>query len=104
MRVEALDEVGADARDQRLEARVPAVLVGVEAAVALDDPADVAGLRRPQQPGRGAARPLAEERFDRRGGLDEAPLLAVGQGGEQRRGVGLALRGRAARTRAGRRR
>ena len=40
--VEAVDEVGGDARDERLEAHVPAVLARIERAVALDDPADVA--------------------------------------------------------------
>ena len=43
LRVVALGEVGHDPRHERLEAGVPAELLGVQLAVALDDPAEVAG-------------------------------------------------------------
>ena len=43
--VAPLQVVGDDAGDERLEADIPAVLLGVQRAVALDDPAVVAGLR-----------------------------------------------------------
>ena len=46
LRIEVVDEVGDDARDEGLEAFVPAVLLGVEHAVAMDDPAHVAGAVR----------------------------------------------------------
>ena len=66
-RIEAVDEVGGDPRHQRLEAPVPAVLAGIERAVAADHPADVAVLRRAQQPGRGRGSALAvEQLLDRR--------------------------------------
>ena len=65
--------------------------LGVERAVALDDPADVARLRRPHQPGRGGALALAEERLDLGHRAQQALLLAFGQGGEQGGDVGLAL-------------
>src|SRR5207237_1254404 len=42
-RVPLLGEVGNDAGDESLEALVPAVLLGVDRAVALDYPAQVAG-------------------------------------------------------------
>jgi hypothetical protein len=41
-RVEALHKLCRDARDKRLALHVPAVLLGIEHAVALDDPAQVA--------------------------------------------------------------
>ena len=43
LRVEVLDELRDDRRDERLEALVPAVLLPVERAVTLDDPAHVPG-------------------------------------------------------------
>jgi hypothetical protein len=44
LRVVPGDEPGYDARDQRLEALIPPVLLGVQRAVTVDDPAHVAGL------------------------------------------------------------
>ena len=67
--VELLDVVGDDAGDERLEARVPAVLARVQLAVALDDPAVVAGVRRTEDVGRlavGVGRfAIAEQAADR---------------------------------------
>src|SRR5215208_1171835 len=47
-RVQLLDELGDDGGDQRLEALVPAVLLPVEDAVAVDHPPDVARAVRAQ--------------------------------------------------------
>src|SRR5215211_4742418 len=48
-RVVVLDELRHDLRHERLEPLIPAVLCGVENAVAVDDPAHVAGPGGPQQ-------------------------------------------------------
>src|SRR6202022_3446845 len=55
--VEILDERRSDPRDQRLEGLVEAVLLGIEGAVAVDDPTHVARLGRAQNVGRAAALP-----------------------------------------------
>ena len=55
-RIEVVEEVGDDARDERLELGVVAPLARVERAVAVDDPAHVARLVRAQQDGRRVAR------------------------------------------------
>src|SRR5437879_7813544 len=54
------DELGHDVSDQGLEVRLPPVLLGVQRAVALDDPAHVAGLGAPQDGGGGVLGPRAE--------------------------------------------
>src|SRR5216683_7648923 len=55
--VEILDEPGGDPRDQRLEGRIEAVLLGLEGAVAVDDPAHVARLVQAQYIGGAAVVP-----------------------------------------------
>jgi len=45
LRIEVLDELADDAGDQALEFLVPAVLLGVQGSVPLDDPAIVARPR-----------------------------------------------------------
>jgi hypothetical protein len=83
-RVEAVDEVGGDPRHQRLEAPVPGVFAGIEGAVAGDDPADVAVLRRAQQPGRGGGERLAvEQLLDRAHRGQELLPLGLGERLEQ---------------------
>jgi hypothetical protein len=83
-RIEAVDEIGGDACHQRLEAPVPAVLAGVERAVAADHPADVAALRRPQQPGRSRGAVLAAEQLlDRPHRRQQLGPIGLAEGGEQ---------------------
>jgi hypothetical protein len=48
-RVKAIDEVSYDPRDQRFEAFVPAVLLGIQHAVSVDHPSHVSGLLGAQQ-------------------------------------------------------
>ena len=99
-RVEAVDEVGGDARDQRLEAHVPAVFLGIERAVALDDPADVAGARRPQQPGEASRDAVAEQRLDLGHGARAGSAARLSASGASRRcDVGRALRSSGAKAR-----
>src|SRR5438874_1312257 len=59
--IELSDELGADRGHQCLEFLVPAVLLEVQRAVALDDPADVSGAMSPQ----GDFRPTVRWREDR---------------------------------------
>ncbi|MCZ8341346.1 MAG: hypothetical protein O9345_24825, partial [Burkholderiaceae bacterium] len=70
--VEALDEARDDTGDHAFEALVPAVLGGVQGAVALDDPAEVAGAVRAQHDG-GGARGLGGRGVGGRGG-DPRPV------------------------------
>ena len=53
--------------------------------MALDDPPDVAALRRSQQPGRGGAALAVEQQLDRSHRPDQPLLLGVG---ERRKQVG----------------
>ena len=102
--VEAVDEVGGDPRDQRFEADVPAVFGGVEAAVTIDRPADVARLRRPELPGdarRGRARRGSPRSRPSRAAWRAARPREARRGGRRRR---PRSGGRATRRRAGRRR
>lgn len=87
--VEVGDEVGDDACDERLEAFVPAELVGIEHAVAPDDPAEVAGLVRTEKVrGRGSGRvsiggAVAQDAGNGFHGGDETALGRVAQGLEE---------------------
>jgi hypothetical protein len=54
------------------------------------DPADVAALHRPQQPGGAFPAALAEKGLDAGHRLQQGSLLAVGQGLEQRLDIGFA--------------
>src|SRR5258708_31886430 len=87
-RVEMIEEVGADPRDERLELGVVAPLARVDRAVTLDDPAHVAGLMAAQQVRRGVGTPMAEPSRDRVHRLDHLLLLTVAQPSEQRRHLG----------------
>src|SRR5262249_22106006 len=78
-RVVGLDEVGDDARDQALERAVVAELAGVEQAVALHDPPQVAGLRGPQHDGTRGSRGLAQQLPDRAHRLAKPLFSARGQ-------------------------
>jgi two-component system cell cycle response regulator len=70
--------LGHDLRDERLEALVPAVLLRIEPAVSLDDPAEVAGTRRAQDDCARRGRTVEHLPHDVHG-ADEAPLLVVGE-------------------------
>src|SRR5438552_10446545 len=94
-RVEPLHEPGRDLGDQRLEAFVVAVFLRVQCAVAMNHPADVARLMRPQKVRRRvpapALRRLAERCRNRAHGLDHAQL----RGGSQPAEHGAVLGARA---------
>src|SRR5690349_20902038 len=44
--IETGEELAGDVGDQPLEAQVPAIFLGIETSLALDDPADIAGAMR----------------------------------------------------------
>src|SRR5439155_2499437 len=70
LRIEVLEELRGDLRDQRLERVVPTIFLRIERAVTRDDPADVAGMVIAQPVARGRARRRCQvtravkERFD----------------------------------------
>ena len=104
-RIEVVEEVGADARDQRLELGVVAPLARVERAVAMDDPAHVARLVRraadtAPRVGRAARRAEQPLRSSPIASTSRA-LVRVGQPAEQRRRPRRGRALRAARTRRG---
>jgi hypothetical protein len=76
--VALLDVVGHDPCDERLEALVPSVLLRVEGAVALDDPAEVAGAWASQDEGAGRWS-LGEHVVDGVHRGDKALLVVLGQ-------------------------
>src|SRR5580765_4580957 len=84
LRIEALDEPGGDLRHHRLESLVEAVLTRVQDGVAVDHPAHVPGLMRPEHVRGLRLRPCAEQALDRAHGLDQPILLGRRQGGEHR--------------------
>src|SRR5260221_8577037 len=86
--VEMLDELPDDPGDEALELLVPPVLLGVEGAVALHDPAVVARSRRAQDV-RAACRclRLAQEALHRPHGPHETLLVGNGQARELRADV-----------------
>ena len=47
-RIELVDEIGGDARDERLETDIPAVLARIKLTMLADHPADVTGTVRTQ--------------------------------------------------------
>jgi hypothetical protein len=81
--VEGLDEFGDDLRHQRLEPLVPAIVLRIERAVTVDDPAHVARPVRSEPTGRGVG-PPAEDVFDRPHGADQAGLPIAAQTVQQR--------------------
>ena len=81
LRVEVPKESRRDLRHQRLELRIPSILLGVERTVPLDHPAHVAGLVRPEEV-RAARRGGAEEPLDRAHRLDQTAALAGAEGVE----------------------
>ena len=87
VRVVVAGVVGDHARHEGLEARVPAVL-GVERAVALDDPAVVAGLGRAEHE-RGGAGHVLEDLAHRRHRVEEPAAVGVAEPVEE----GADLRG-----------
>src|SRR5260221_10579346 len=82
-RVEALDELRDDARDERLEALVPAELLRVERAVQVHDGAHVSGLMGTEEVGRLSLLAGLEQRLDRAHRLDEAVLIRGRERGEE---------------------
>ena len=72
--VEVAQEFGRDLRHQRLEAVVPAIFPGIERAMAMDDPAEIAGPMRPQDIGDGRDKALAQQGLDVSHILDQALL------------------------------
>jgi len=72
--IEVGDELAGDLGDQRLEALVPTIFLGIDDAVAMDHPADVAGLVRPQQIGLTRRPGPAEQALDRLHRGDQATL------------------------------
>ena len=83
LRIELLDEACRDVRHQRLKTCVPAVFLGIERAVARNDPADVAGARRAQHGGGVYRLGAAEQVLDARHGREQLMLLGVGEPSEQ---------------------
>src|SRR4029077_11652187 len=79
--IELSGELGGDGGDQRLELLVPAVLLEVQRAVALDDPAHVPGAVGPKRHLRRAA-PGREGRADRAHRLEQRPPTRVIELGE----------------------
>jgi len=72
--VEVAQEFGGDLRHQRLEAVVPAIFPGIERAMAMDDPPEIAGPMRPQDIGDSRGGALAQQGLDLRHILDQAVL------------------------------
>src|SRR5262249_42157191 len=79
LRVVPLDELGNDARKQPLALLIPAVLLRVESGVALDHPAEVAGLRRAKDDGQILFTLRAQQFLNGMQRFDEAFLLGHGQ-------------------------
>ncbi len=79
LRIEALKEFCGDFGDEGFELLVPAVLLVVEHALPVNDPADVSGLRRSNDVGHSRSFPLAEERFEGAHGVEELAPLAGGE-------------------------
>src|SRR5262245_7692064 len=63
-RIKVLDEPGGDLGDQRLELLVPAVLLGIQHSVLMDDPAHIAWLGRSNEIRSLALRLCAEQPLD----------------------------------------
>src|SRR6185503_1010684 len=64
LRIVLFGEVGDDAGDESFERLAPAELLGIERAVAADDPAVVADLGRPQRIGTFGRLRFSEQGFD----------------------------------------
>src|SRR5579872_2312795 len=88
--VETVDEARGDFGDLGFEALVPSLFLGVQDAVAMDDPTDVAGLMSADQVrGLGVGRLMVEESFDSPHGCDQRGAFGWGELGDH--GVNLAL-------------
>src|SRR5690606_32261778 len=81
-RVAVLDVLGDDPGDQRLELLVPAVLLGVELAVALHDPPEIAGPQIAELDPRPRA-VAGEQPLDRPHRPDQPVLAGSGQPAQQ---------------------
>src|SRR5262245_2421880 len=82
LRVEVVHELGHDLGDESLEALVPAVLLRVEGAMTVHDPAHVARLMGAKDVGRLPLGPGAEDALDRVHRLHQPDLLRDGEGGD----------------------
>ena len=89
LRVEAIDEVGGDARHQRFEVHVPAVFLRIQRTVARDHPSDVARAVRSQQVRRAcsALGRVVEQASDEAERLQQLLLLRLGQRVQQCRNL-----------------
>src|ERR1051326_1564531 len=77
--IEAADEFGHDVRDQRLELFVPAILLGIQNTVAVNDPAHVSRLMAAQNVGDLALHWSAHHSFNRVHRRDQKILVRRGQ-------------------------
>jgi hypothetical protein len=77
-------ELRDDLGDQRLELGIEAVLRGVQDAVAVHDPAEIAGLLRAQEVSDPGRRPGAKQALDRAHRFEQTPSPTRRQGPEHR--------------------
>jgi hypothetical protein len=78
-RIVIVYEIRDDLCDQSFEALIPAVLLGVEDTMAVDDPAHVTWLVPAQEEGLGKLQALVEDAFYGLHGLKEASLVPFGK-------------------------
>jgi hypothetical protein len=101
-------ELRDDLGDQRLEPGIEAVLIGIQDAVAMHDPAEIAGLLRAQEVRRPQGGPGPEQGLDRAHGVEQAAPCTLRHGPDHRADLilrrlletaelGPAVRGRARR-------